>query len=251
MSKKKVSIFWFRRDLRLDDNHALWEALNSHFPVLPIFIFDSEIINELEKNDPRITFIYDQIHRLSSELNSFSSSLYCLKGTPLEIWEDLLNNFDVQSVYANEDYEPYAIKRDSAVQQLLAKHKIELNLLKDQVIFAKKDILKPDKKPYTVFTPYKNKWLNNFRIEAHLKDYTSDKPNFFTSNFPLPNLFELGFIRSTIHVLPFNLNDLDNYEKARDFPALDQTSYLSPHLRFGTVSIRKVVKKSFEKPAFS
>ena len=172
MKKEAVSVFWFRRDLRLDDNRGLFEALNSPFPVLPVFIFDSEITDELDKDDARITFIYDSLNKMSIQLGERSSSIYCTKGDPISVWRELLNKYNVKSVYANEDYEPYAIKRDQEVAQLLHQKDIQFNLFKDQVIFAKGEVLKGDKTPYTVFTPYKNKWLELFATES-LQDYTS------------------------------------------------------------------------------
>ena len=250
MKKEAVSVFWFRRDLRLDDNRGLFEALNSPFPVLPIFIFDSEITDELDKDDARITFIYDSLNKMSIQLGVRSSSIYCTKGDPIAVWRDLLNKYNVKSVYANEDYEPYAIKRDQEVAQLLHQKDIQFNLFKDQVIFAKGEVLKGDKTPYTVFTPYKNKWLELFATES-LQDYTShSNSNFLKGEIPFPEISDLGFTRSSIKVLNYKLDQLDDYETARNFPAKNKTSYLSPHLRFGTVSVRKVILKIIDNKTF-
>ena len=250
MKKEAVSVFWFRRDLRLDDNRGLFEALNSPFPVLPIFIFDSEISDELDKDDARITFIYDSLNKMSIQLGESSSSIYCTKGDPIAVWRELLNKYNVKSVYANEDYEPYAIKRDQEVAQLLHQKDIQFNLFKDQVIFAKGEVLKGDKTPYTVFTPYKNKWLELFATES-LQDYTShSNSNFLKGEIPFPEISDLGFTRSTIKVLNYKLDQLDDYETARNFPAKNKTSYLSPHLRFGTVSVRKVILKIIDNKTF-
>ena len=250
MKKEAVSVFWFRRDLRLDDNRGLFEALNSPFPVLPIFIFDSEITDELDKDDARITFIYDSLNKMSIQLGVRSSSIYCTKGDPIAVWRELLNKYNVKSVYANEDYEPYAIKRDQEVAQLLHQKDIQFNLFKDQVIFAKGEVLKGDKTPYTVFTPYKNKWLELFATES-LQDYTShSNSNFLKGEIPFPEISDLGFTRSTIKVLNYKLDQLDDYETARNFPAKNQTSYLSPHLRFGTVSVRKVILNIIDNKTF-
>ena len=250
MKKEAVSVFWFRRDLRLDDNRGLFEALNSPFPVLPIFIFDSEITDELDKDDARITFIYDSLNKMSIQLGERSSSIYCTKGDPISVWRELLNKYNVKSVYANEDYEPYAIKRDQEVAQLLHQKDIQFNLFKDQVIFAKGEVLKGDKTPYTVFTPYKNKWLELFATES-LQDYTShSNSNFLKGEIPFPEISDLGFTRSSIKVLNYKLDQLDDYETARNFPAKNQTSYLSPHLRFGTVSVRKVILNIIDNKTF-
>ena len=250
MKKEAVSVFWFRRDLRLDDNRGLFEALQSPFPVLPVFIFDSEITDELDKDDARITFIYETLNKLSLQLGERSSCIYCTKGNPIAVWRTLLDKYNVKAVYANEDYEPYAIKRDQEVAQLLHQNDIQFNLFKDQVIFAKGEVLKGDKTPYTVFTPYKNKWLELFSADS-LKDYTPDtNSNFLKFDMPFPEISELGFTRSSIKVLNYKLDQLDNYETARNFPAKNQTSYLSPHLRFGSVSVRKVILETMENKTF-
>ena len=250
MDRQKVSIFWFRRDLRVEDNLGLFEALKSPFPVLPIFIFDINIVDELEQNDARITFIYDRLRTLSTKLKNNSASLYCKKGTPENIWKNILRDFDVQDAYANEDYEPYAIQRDKNIQLLLSKSGVKFNLYKDQVIFAKEEILKADQTPYTVFTPYKNKWLNTFNGQQVRNYHSETATNFLKSEFSLPELSDIGFSKSSINVANYNLDHLEDYQGKRNFPALNQTSHLSPHLRFGTISIRQVVHKTFTNPAF-
>ena len=243
MSKDKISIFWFRRDLRLDDNRGLQEALKGEHPVVPIFIFDNEITDELDANDPRVTFIYETLNSLSSKLNTKSSGIYCKKGAPLTVWENILSEFNVQAVFANEDYEPYAIHRDRNIEKLLQEKGIALNLYKDQVIFAKNDILKKDHSPYTVFTPYKNKWIERLKNNEWILNQNIDKQsNFAKIQCHFPSLDQLGFKRSSIKIHDFNIDELDNYDEARNFPALNQTSFLSPHLRFGTVSIRQMVR---------
>ncbi|WP_248723625.1 deoxyribodipyrimidine photo-lyase [Seonamhaeicola sp. ML3] len=243
MPAEKISIFWFRRDLRLEDNTALTHALNSEYPVLPIFIFDDGILNELDKDDARVNFIHSTLSSISSKINKeFGGSLYVLKGTPLEQWQFLLENYDIQGVYANEDYEPYAIKRDSEIKKLLSTKAIQLNLYKDQVIFAKNDVLKKDNTPYTVFTPFKNQWLKKFDDSLTSEQKSKNISNFYKTGFPFPSLTDIGFTSSAIEVKDYRINDLENYEAERNFPALDKTSYLSPHLRFGTVSVRKLVK---------
>ena len=244
MDKEKISIFWFRRDLRLDDNHGLNQALQGDFPVLPIFIFDENITDELDEGDARITFIYDQLSKISTKLQNNNSSLYCKKGTPAHVWGSILDEFSIQDVYINEDYEPYARKRDEMLKQLLLTKGIEIRVFKDQVIFAKNDILKNDGTPYTIFTPYKNKWIAKLEAnESILNQSKTNEANFAKMAFNFPSLKELGFKRSAIKVHAYNLDHLDNYNEVRNFPALNQTSYLSPHLRFGTVSIRKIVKQ--------
>lgn len=248
--KEKITIFWFRRDLRLSDNCALHHALQSIFPVLPIFIFDENIIDELPQDDARLTFIYDSLSSINSELAIHSSGLLCLKGKPIEVWKNLIEKHEINAVYTNEDYEPYAIQRDQQVAELLEKSGINFLSFKDQVIFEKDEILKQDGKPYTVYTPFKNKWLEKFH-DGLLTDYKVDLWDHylkFISNFP--SIEDLGIEKSTIEVLPYNLSVVGDYENTRNFPAIVGTSSLSPHLRFGTVSIREIVSKVKSNGAF-
>lgn len=244
MTKQKVSVFWFRRDLRLQDNHGLFQALKSPYPVLPLFIFDNSITQNLPQNDSRIGFIHDRLAKLNHSLLEYSTSLRILQGDILKVWENLSQEFDIQEVFANEDYEPSTILRDQNVSDLLRKYGTPLNLCKDQVIFAKGEVLKNDGTPYTVYTPYKNKWLSQIK-EVTLPQYPSETlNNYLKTGLSFPRLSDLGFTESPIKVRPYNLNYLDQYEKIRDFPALAQTSDLAPHLRFGTLSIRQLVEKT-------
>jgi deoxyribodipyrimidine photo-lyase len=158
----KINIYWFRRDLRLDDNSALNQALKSGLPVLLMFIFDTNITNELPADDPRVSFIYERLSSINYELKKSGSSVSVLKGDPVKIWNEVIVSYDINSVYINKDYEPYAIQRDDAIEALLKKNQIKLLRFKDQVIFEEEEILKSDNKPYTVFTPYKNRWLQEF-----------------------------------------------------------------------------------------
>ncbi|MRX38232.1 deoxyribodipyrimidine photo-lyase [Flavobacterium sp. LC2016-23] len=241
--KQKVTFFWFRRDLRLEDNVGLFHALQSEFPVVPLFIFDEDILENLPKNDARVGFIYDSLEKVNEQLKAIQSSLLIKKGKTAEVWKSLLTAFDIQKVVFNKDYEPYAIKRDVEIGQLLQQNGVESLSYKDHVIFEEKEITKSDGLPYTIYTPYKNKWLQNYHLSGQAPDYDT-KPLFsgFAKNeFEFPELAEIGFERSSIKVLPHNLTQIANYKETRDFPALDSTSYLSPHLRFGTVSIRKLV----------
>jgi deoxyribodipyrimidine photo-lyase len=243
MAKQKVTIFWFRRDLRLEDNTGLFHALQSGLPVVPLFIFDTDILEQLPKNDPRVTFIYDSLQQINTRLNALGTSLLIKKGNTQIVWQSLLNQYDIQHVYFNKDYEPYAISRDQEITALLAQHKTEVFSFKDHVIFEEKEITKADGLPYTVYTPYKNKWLEKYLHSD--KSQASESSKLLTQLiphlYPFPSLSELGFETSAIKVLPYQHSQLANYEQTRDFPALDSTSYLSPHLRFGTVSIRKLV----------
>jgi deoxyribodipyrimidine photo-lyase len=245
----KLCIFWFRRDLRLEDNTGLTAALGSGSPVLPIFIFDTNIIDELPDNDPRISFIHKNLASIKDSLERSGGSLHVLKGDPGAVWKKLISTWDIGAVYINKDYEPYAIKRDNEVERILKSKNIPLLKFKDQVIFEESEILKSDNKPYTVFTPYRNRWLQRF----HDISFTNTTKN---NNLPgnlhkipsaLPGLEETGLRVSTIKVRPYDLSVIPEYEKYRDLPAGDKTSYLSPHLRFGTISIRKLVSEASEK----
>ena len=250
MEKSKVSVFWFRRDLRLHDNHGLCEALNGEYPVLPVFIFDRLILDELETNDARLSFIHDQLVSISNQLKTFGSSIYCLHNKPEEAWNQILNDYDVHAVYTNEDYEPYAIARDTKIGALLKNKGIHFHTFTDQVVFPKDRIVKADGKPYTVYTPYKNKWIAAFE-QITLKQYIPGNPsNYLKLNCPIPDLPSLGFTRSKIVVGNYSIDALDEYESVRNFPARNQTSHLSPHLRFGTVSVREIILKTKENSTF-
>jgi len=237
----KKNIFWFRRDLRIEDNTALNAALNSKDPVIAIFIFDNQIVDRLPKNDARINFIYSQLKRIDSLLKSHGSSLLVCKGNPCDIFAELIIKYNINCVFSNKDYEPYALNRDKKIDIFLKKYNIKFSQFKDQVIFDPHEILKDDGLPYTVYTAYKNKWLLNFSKSMISVNTTLNLTNFLKFNFFFPSLEMLNFSRSTIVVLDYNLNDLGKYSQHRDYPSLDSTSYLSVHLRFGTVSIRKII----------
>lgn len=244
---KKVALFWFRRDLRLDDNAGLYHALKNNDTVLPIFIFDKNILDKLEdKKDKRVDFIHTAILNLNNQLKELGSSVKVFYSTPEKVFKELVKEYDITSVYANHDYEPYANERDSAIKEFLSKNNIEFKTYKDQCIFEKNEVTKDDGKPYTVFTPYSRKWklkLNDYYIKAYPnKKYFS---NFFkTKSFELPTLKEMGFEKTDVEIPSKTINKsiVTHYKKQRDFPALKGTSKLSVHLRFGTVSIRALVK---------
>ena len=247
MSKQTVSFFWFRRDLRLEDNVGLYHALQSQFPVVPIFIFDEEILNKLPSDDARVGFIHDNISKINVELHSANSSILVRKGKTVDVWQSLLQEFDIKEVFFNKDYEPYAIKRDGALANFFEAKDIKCYPFKDQVIFEEKEITKSDGLPYTVYTPFKNKWLEKYKAVAPLQEYKTTFTNFHHNKFDFPTLVQIGFTESPIKVKDHNLKFISTYQDTRDFPALDKTSYLSPHLRFGTVSIRKLVNWAFHK----
>ncbi|MCD8442444.1 DNA photolyase family protein [Tenacibaculum dicentrarchi] len=238
----KLAIFWFRRDLRLEDNVALFNALNSSNKVLPIFIFDEEILDKLPENDARVSFIYQTLQQLDTTLKDAGSSLLIKKGNPLEVWKTIISEFDISAVYTNKDYEPYGLQRDAEISDFLKSKSIDFLSYKDQVIFEEAEVTKNDGLPYTVYTPYKNKWLQKFNAEEDLKNYEINFNNFHQFISKIPSLKSIGFNESSIKVPPYNLSNLTNYDEIRDFPFIDKTSYLSPYFRFGLVSVRKMVK---------
>ena len=244
----KTSIFWFRRDLRLNDNRALNEALKSGMPVMPLFIFDTNITDELAVDDPRISFIYENLSSINKDLRKSGSSVLIRTGDPLKIWKELIKSYHIHAVFVNKDYEPYAIKRDNEAEALLKVSGIPLFRFTDQVIFEKNEIVKSDGKPYTVFTPYRNKWLQKLKDNhnALTVEKTPVDSFFLRKNHVFPSIDKTGFRKSMIRARPFDLSVIKEYHKYRDLPASDRTSYLSPHLRFGTVSIRKIVKKAID-----
>jgi deoxyribodipyrimidine photo-lyase len=238
----KIVVFWFRRDLRLEDNVGLYNALKSKSKVLPVFIFDEEILESLPKDDARVSFIYQTLSRLDETLKTEGSSLLVKKGNLIKVWKELLLTFNITAVYTNKDYEPYAIKRDNEVKEFLKSNSIDFYSYKDQVVFEEDEVVKNDGLPYTIYTPYKNKWLQNFNAEVDLKEFTITFSDFHKLTTVLPSLESIGFNESPIKVKPYNLSSLQNYDEVRDFPFIDKTSYLSPYFRFGLVSARKMVQ---------
>ncbi|WP_299777247.1 deoxyribodipyrimidine photo-lyase [uncultured Formosa sp.] len=235
------TIFWFRRDLRLSDNIGLFQALKSNTNVLPVFIFDEHILDELEPDDARVQFIHKRLEVINTELKKHKSSVLCLKGKPLDVWKQLIKDYTIQAVYTNTDYEPYSNQRDTEVESLLTDNKISFLTYKDQVIFEPHEILKQDGTPYTVYTPFKNKWLEHFK--GVTLNTALQFESFHQDDFDFPSLASIGFKSSTKKVKPFQLEQVSDYAKFRDFPNKDIGSYLGPHLRFGTVSIREIISE--------
>ena len=237
-----MDIFWFRRDLRINDNTALYNSLINGKNIQPIFIFDDNIAEELPYNDARITFIYQQLNNINVELKKHGSSLKIFYGDPYKIFTEILYNNRVNNVYINRDYEPYALERDSSIFELLKDFGGQLKSYKDQVIFEQNEVVKKDGLPYTVFTPFKNKWLEKFRSTENIIYKNPNLKNLVKSNYTFPSMEDLGFEESTIKVPDFDLKVVAKYDETRNFPSLDSTSKIGPHLRFGTVSIREIVE---------
>ena len=247
----KSTIFWFRRDLRLDDNVGFQQALKDSNKVIPIFIFDSNILEELPEDDARVTFIFDTLQEMRSKLqDEYGSSIAMYHGKPEEIFEEIIEVFEVESVYTNRDYEPYARERDEEIGDLLKENDIDFKTFKDQVIFEKSDVLKNDGDPYVVYTPYMKSWKEKFKNENLSVHYTSQYLDNLVKNSRLPNLSlsDMGFKKSKQKIKDFDLTPttLEEYDEKRNFPASDSTTHLGPHLRFGTIGIRKVYKKALE-----
>jgi deoxyribodipyrimidine photo-lyase len=242
-----MNAFWFRRDLRLDDNKALFEALTSSDEVLPLFIFDKNILNQLQNNDARVSFIYQLLQKINLQLADLGKSLATFYGNPEEVWKQILNENDIKKVYFNHDYEPYARDRDKQIYNLLQSKNIEIKNHKDQVIFEKNEVTKEDGLPYVVFTPYSKKWKENFKKTNLNFNNSEDNLNKIANhNYPFLNLSDIGFVKSEIEVANYDISSslIQNYEQTRNFPALQKTSLLAPHLRFGSISIRKIIAKA-------
>ena len=258
-----VNVFWFRRDLRFHDNTGLYHALTDERPTIPLFIFDKQILNDLQdKDDPRVTFLHDRITEMDEELQEWDSRLWVKYGNPVEILQDLFENHDIHGLYMNRDYEPYAKTRDALVDELCEKHKVELRHFKDQIIFEKEEVQKNGGGVYTVFTPYKRKWYKTH--ESELKEgeenllnspFLQPKPSEeHTSNFlsfsesEIPELADMGFERSSIEIPPSKVQQkvIKQYDKKRNFPAANGTSRLGIHFRFGTISIREKARKAYK-----
>lgn len=246
MQKVPVSIFWFRRDLRIHDNCGLWNALKTGGDVLPVFIFDTEILSQLEnKSDARVEFILEQVASIKNEFEKLGSSLKIIYGTPLASFRRIIDKYDVKAVFTNRDYEPYAIKRDKEISVFLEEKGIPFHTFKDHVIFEKDEIVKPDGKPYPVFTPYSVRWKAAFQnsLPQRFPSETLLGRLVKMAPFHTPSLEELTFRKSGIKVPAYRLDEklLTNYHNTRNTPSLEGTSNLSTHLRFGTVSTREMV----------
>jgi deoxyribodipyrimidine photo-lyase len=243
------AIFWFRRDLRLTDNKGLYHALTESESVLPIFIFDEEILSQLEKNDHRVTFIHELLTEIHKKLVHKGKKLAVFYGKPISVFEKILSENTIDTVYTNHDYEPYARKRDVALNELFKSKNIAFKSCKDQVIFEKNEIVKDDGSPYIVFTPYSKKWreklsttpINHFNIESKINKITDHE-------YPFLSLEDIGFTKSDIQIPKYSITEnlINNYEATRNFPSVNGTSLLGVHLRFGAVSIRQMVKEALK-----
>jgi len=246
-----VNIMWFRRDLRLHDNAALYHALKNNHPVLPIFIFDKNILDDLEdKKDRRVEFIREALVEMQETLRKHNTSLEVYYDTPVNVYKTLTKKYTIKTVFANEDYEQYAIDRDDEINNLLNQHNAQLKLYKDQVILSKDEVLKDDGKPYTVFTPYSRRW-KAILTDFHLKSYPTEKyfKNFYKSEaHRIPSLESMGYekVGDPFPSSTVRAEIIKHYKEQRDYPSIHGTSRLSVHLRFGTISIRELATKAKE-----
>ncbi|QCK16095.1 cryptochrome/photolyase family protein [Mangrovivirga cuniculi] len=252
MATDKINIFWFRRDLRTDDNHGFYEALKSDKKVLPIFIFDRDILDDLEdEDDARVTFLSDKVNELHEQFKKHNSGLLTFYDTPEKAFKSLVKDYDIEAVYTNRDYEPYAKERDNKIEELLKKEDISFHTFKDQVIFEKYEILTKTDSYYKVFTPYSRSWLDKWEKD-NIPHYWSENSlsNLYETKVRKPHqLSDMGFKRTDIDIPTDNINEsvIETYDETRDIPSLEHgTSRLGVHLRFGTISIRKLAKKAAE-----
>lgn len=246
-----VAVFWFRRDLRLEDNTGLFHALRSGYQVLPVFILDTEILDRLEeKTDRRVAFITAALGELNKKLTIAGSSLMVLHGTPEAAFLKIIGEYDVKAVFTNHDYEPYATARDERISLLLKASGIHFRSFKDQVILEKDEVVKSDGTPYTVFTPYSRAWKKRITVQ----DTESQPSEKYAGNFlkmlpaSIPGPAEIGFIHTdTVPPEPLiNTETIRNYHLTRDIPSVEGTTRLGVHLRFGTVSIRRLVRVALD-----
>ena len=243
-------MFWFRRDLRLDDNVGLYHAIKNETKVVPIFIFDSDILDRLPKEDPRVCFLHEQIEELNQQLAESNKKIHVYHGKPIDIFRKILSANAVHAVYTNRDYEPYATQRDAEIKALLSEKDIALSTYKDHVIFERDEVVKLDGTPYRVYTPYSRVWLDKFDRQEHLKSHRIDDFEKLTTlaDHNNPTLTDIGFTTSKIIAPQYDTSDeiIDQYEARRNTPAVAGTSKVGVHLRFGTLSIRKAVAKALE-----
>jgi deoxyribodipyrimidine photo-lyase len=245
---EEIQIFWFRRDLRLNDNCGLFHALNCGKKVLPVFIFDEDILTKLPSNDSRVTFLHQELENINKQLKKVNSSIALFHGKPITVFQELSEKYNINTIFTNHDYEPYALKRDKEVKSFLKSKNIEFKTFKDQVIFERNEIVKKDGTAYKVYTPYSKKWLEVFHHKG-LQFYPSEEKLdncIKTNKSPFLSLADIGFKKSIIKVSSYkvSLKLIDTYEETRNFPAQNSTSRLGTHLRFGTVSVRRIVEKA-------
>ncbi len=263
MINREIAIFWFRRDLRLKDNHALLKALESGLDIMLIFIFDTNILDRLEsKEDRRVDFIYTHICNIEKELSQTGTHLNIFYGDPFKIYSDLFKKHNIKEIYFNSDYEPYTITRDAAIGELASTYGVRVREFKDHIIFSPQEILKSDLTPYTVYTPYSKRWIEKISNSGKIDIFNSldilNKEISRVISFEEYSIFPLektGFLHinnrdaseSSISEIPvIDPNKISVYDKTRDYPSVDGTSRIGHHLRFGTISVREAVNRALD-----
>ncbi len=243
--KDKVNVFWFRRDLRLQDNCGLYHALKKEHKVLPVFIFDKEILDQLEnKYDKRVDYFHQALKKIHQELEKHNSGISVFHEKPLDAFKKLIKEYQVDTVFCNADYEPEAIKRDQEIADFLKDHQVGFKSYKDQVIFEKDEVMKNDGTPYTVYTPYSKKWKELLN-RTHIENFKNDFSKFlFYKPSQFPELKDIGFQKTDLEFVHPTLNRsiINDYDKYRDFPGMGHTTHLGVALRFGTISVRSCVQ---------
>ena len=244
-----MNVFWFRRDLRLDDNVGLFHALNDVAPVLPIFIFDDSILSQLPKDDHRVEFIHDLLTKIQIQLQEKGKSLAIFHGNPSDIFQKIISENKIETIYTNHDYEPYARKRDKELNEIFKANNVQFKTSKDQVIFEKSEVTKDDGSPYVVYTPYSRKWKENFS-KIKLQNYNSEDylEKITTHSYPFLSLNAIGFQESTVKITNYSISSklIDKYEETRNFPSVAGTSMIGAYLRFGAISIRKMIAEAIK-----
>jgi len=257
----RVALVWFRRDLRVDDQAALYHALKHAREVHCAFILDEEILAALPRRDRRVEFILQALQQLDAQLQALGGALIVRHGRATELLPELAAELGADAVYMNHDDEPQALARDAAVARGLASFGCALHSFKDHVVFERSELLTGAGKPYGVFTPYKNAWLKKVD-EFYLRAYPvrrhaahTLKPSDFARG--VPSLAEIGFEPAGLDahlraeqgepMMADFLDRIDRYDQTRDFPAIKGPSYLSVHLRFGTLSIRRLAREAWQR----
>jgi len=245
----ETSLFWHRRDLRIEDNCGLYKSLKNGDQVIPVFIFDENILSKLDKEDARISFIHDEIQRVKKQYQHYGSDLLVYSGDPIKLIPEIAKKFACTRVYTNRDYEPYALERDKKIFEILNDQNINFIGSKDHVIFEKSEVVKNDGTPYLVFTPYSKKWKMLFSDQPKEEYNTLGLIKNLIQVKEKQNLIELknmGFeyAPKTIPQKEVEKNIIKSYQNSRDFPSRNGTSRLGIHLRFGTISIRELVNNS-------
>ncbi|MCW3789083.1 cryptochrome/photolyase family protein [Plebeiibacterium sediminum] len=238
-NSQTVNVVWLRRDIRLEDNKAIEMASKDGNPILLVYIFDDGLVKNKSIYDPGLNFVYQQLKKLNETLGKQGSSVLITAGNPVTVFKGILQKFNVKAIFANKEYEPYTISRDRKVDELCTNNHVRFELFKDHVIFEPNEVLKVDGTPYQVFTSYKNKWLQ--QLDLTQLEAGSAASNFYQFKAEMPSLDDLGITACDFEVKDFTLDHINEFGSTRDFPGMDTGSFLGPHLRHGTISIRKIV----------